>query len=116
MRSISLVYFLFVAVTCCLSQESSNSSLPLQVSAVTSQGGNGACSSIEMNADAIQEEVLSLLNSTVIPKLQSRPTRVSLPSCACGGPGLWTRIAHLDMSDPSQQCPTNWRLTSEGVW
>ena len=25
------------------------------------------------------------------------------------GKGLWHRIAHLNMTDPSQQCPSNWR-------
>ena len=25
------------------------------------------------------------------------------------GPGMWHRIAYLNMSDPSQQCPSNWR-------
>ena len=29
----------------------------------------------------------------------------SHPSC---GPGLWKRIAYINMSDPSQQCPSNW--------
>ena len=114
------VYFLLLTVTCCLSQETSNYSLPLEVSAITRQGRNGACPSTEMRAatrDAIQEEVLSLLNSKVIPDLQSRPFRASLPSCSCGGAGLslWTRIAHLNMSDPSQQCPSSWNLTTTPV-
>ena len=25
------------------------------------------------------------------------------------GPGLWYRVAHLNMSDPTEQCPSNWR-------
>ena len=25
------------------------------------------------------------------------------------GPGLWWRVAYLDMTDPSQQCPSAWR-------
>ena len=33
----------------------------------------------------------------------------------CGG-GLWYRIAHLNMSDPSQQCPSAWReVTMDGI-
>ena len=28
------------------------------------------------------------------------------PNC---GPGLWHRVAYLNMSDPSQQCPSAWR-------
>ena len=33
----------------------------------------------------------------------------------CGG-GTWYRIAHLNMSDPSQQCPSAWReVTMDGI-
>ena len=28
------------------------------------------------------------------------------------GTGQWTRVAYLNMSDPSQQCPSSWRLYS----
>ena len=28
------------------------------------------------------------------------------------GPGQWTRVAYLNMSDPLQQCPSPWRLRS----
>ena len=32
------------------------------------------------------------------------------------GAGLWYRVAHLDMTDPSQQCPTAWReVTMDGI-
>ena len=35
------------------------------------------------------------------------------PNC---GAGLWYRVAFLNMSDPSQQCPSAWRLvTTNGV-
>ena len=34
--------------------------------------------------------------------------------CSCGGPG-WTEVAHLDMSDTNQQCPSNWRLVTSPV-
>ena len=38
------------------------------------------------------------------------------PACSCGGAGqFWTRIAHLDMSDPSQQCPSSWNLITTPV-
>jgi uncharacterized integral membrane protein len=30
------------------------------------------------------------------------------PQSNCG-PGLWCQVAHLNMSDPSQQCPSVWR-------
>ena len=37
------------------------------------------------------------------------------PPCSCGGDGDWTRVAHLNMSDPNQQCPSNWNLTTTPV-
>ena len=36
-----------------------------------------------------------------------------VPNC---GDGLWYRVAHLNMSDPSQQCPAAWReVTIDGI-
>ena len=32
--------------------------------------------------------------------------------CGCNSTGGWMRIAHLNTSDPSQQCPNAWRLIS----
>ena len=32
-----------------------------------------------------------------------------LRPCNCGGPG-WTRVAYLNMTDPRQKCPQNWKL------
>ena len=100
---------LFLLTRCLSAQESS---LPLTQHSVTSHGPNGTCPTAEQRAvirENINQQVLSLLNSEVIPALQSRP------QCPCGGPGQWTRIAHLNMSDPSQQCPSNWNLTTTPV-
>ena len=36
------------------------------------------------------------------------------PPCSCGGPE-WSRVAYLNMSDPNQQCPSNWTLTTTPV-
>jgi len=30
--------------------------------------------------------------------------------CGCNSTGGWMRIAHLNMSDPSERCPDTWRL------
>ena len=38
----------------------------------------------------------------------------SVLPCSCGGDG-WTRVAYLNMSDPNQQCPSNWTLTTSPV-
>ena len=39
----------------------------------------------------------------------------SVLPCSCGGDGGWTRVAYLNMSDPNQQCPSNWTLTTSPV-
>ena len=36
------------------------------------------------------------------------------PPCSCGSPE-WTRVVYLNMSDPNQQCPSNWTLTTTPV-
>ena len=80
--------------------------LPATINSVTTPGIHGACLSEEERAvirDDIHQQALSTLSS------------VYLPPCACGGPGLWTRIAHLNMSDPSQQCPSSWNLITTPV-
>ena len=51
-------------------------------------------------------EVEALLRNRVIPALDLRSL------CPCGGRDDWTRIAFLNMSDPSVQCPPNWRLST----
>jgi len=56
--------------------------------------------------EGLQSEVESLLENSI--------ATMEL-NCPCGGPGFWTRIAHLNMSDSSQQCPPNWNLTTTPV-
>ncbi len=76
--------------------------------AVVNGIGNGACppqDALDAQRNSIKSETLNLLDNTVIPIL----------SCPCSAPGeTWTKIAHLDMTDPSQQCPTNWMLNTFG--
>ena len=88
-------------------------SLPVQLPQVDIEGRNhGTCPSAEVIEEAqnrTKEEIRSILRDTVVPTLDARST------CPCGGPGVWRRIAHLDMSDPNQQCPSNWRLYTTPV-
>ena len=97
-------YFLiFLSIISCSAKW--NDSLPLEVPAVTATPVNGTCPSAAMREathQSIQEQVESLLAP-------------SQPPCPCGGPGQWTRIAYLNMSDISQQCPSNWNLVTTPV-
>lgn len=85
--------------------------LPAKLPPASVSGENsGTCPSAEV-LDRLRNEtkgaITSILQDNVIPLLERRS-----PPCPCGGPGPWRRVAHLDMSDPNQQCPPNWRLVT----
>ena len=52
----------------------------------------------------------SLLRESVVPQLSTQ----SLYSC--GGSTGWRRVAYLNMSDPSQQCPSVWQELTTPHW
>ena len=69
---------------------------------------------ISLGAASVQRA--SLLATPATP---STPTTTTPPaplddSSNCGA-GVWKRIAYLNMSDPTQQCPTGWRGYSTPV-
>ena len=107
---------LFVLVTAsahlCTCQQ--NSALPAAVSPAVVHGTeSGVCPSAEVIdalKNATKQEIRELLQTLVNPALNRNG-----PPCSCGGPGEWTRIAFLNMTDLTQQCPTNWRLTTSPV-
>ena len=74
-----------------------------------SPGASGVCPSSDtldqLAANATGEVEAILVD--LIPALDVREY------CPCGGIGNWRRIAHLDMRDPNQECPINWRLITE---
>ena len=51
---------------------------------------------------------------TVIPPTSQSPVTVYCSTdikCDCaGGKGAWRRVAYLDMTDPTQQCPNSWHM------
>ena len=83
-----------------------NDSIPYQVKIVES--GDGICppvEELEIARTVIREEVEIHL-------------RAALPgsSSTCGGTTGWTRVAYVDMSDSSQQCPGDLReVTHNGI-
>ena len=65
-----------------------------------------ACPSTQEVRDSIHQDVDSLINTTVLPKLLPYLQR----PCDCGGPG-WSKVAYLNMSDTTQtSCPGDWEL------
>ena len=68
------------------------------------QGIAGSCPPQSLRDAARQN-----LSQSVRNLLLRRQNTSSTHPC---GSGQWTRVAYLNMSDPSQQCPSSWRLFS----
>ena len=85
-----------------------NTTLPLTYPGQVLQGdGSQTCPSEVQRGIArsvVKNATQSLLRESVIPLLQTNTTDYS-----CGGSTGWRRVAYLNMSDPSQQCPSVWR-------
>ena len=81
-----------------------NSTLPLTYPTQILQGGGIQTCPSDVQRGVTRNEVKndtrSLLRESVVPLLQLQNS--------CGGSG-WRRVVYLDMSDPSQQCPSAWR-------
>ena len=96
--------FLLVVASCVACQQ-----LPLNYSGRSVAGaGAGMCPDSQDLREAIEQDIRSLINSSVLSALRTGPGH---GACGCGGPG-WRRAAYLDMSDSTQTCPPPWELIS----
>ena len=105
----ALAYFICIAVAsfAVLAQpagaQGANTTLPLTYPGQVLQGdGSQTCPSEAQRGIAksvVKNATQRLLQESVVPLLQT---------VSCGGSG-WRRVAYLNMSDPSQQCPSAWR-------
>ena len=81
-----------------------NSTLPLTYPGQVLQGDRSQTCPSEEQEEVLRNEIdnatLSLLRESLIPLLQGY---------SCGGSTGWRRVAYLNMSDPSQQCPSVWQ-------
>ena len=68
---------------------------------VVSIPGNGACPAQERREAAIQS-----IRASVQTTMDTTPNLADNLNC---GSGEWYRVAHLNMSNSSQQCPSAWR-------
>ena len=84
--------------------QGANTTLPLTYPAQVLQGvDNQTCPSEdqqEIARNKVKTATQRLLRDSIVPEL-----RVFF----CGGSTGWRRIAYLNMSDPSQQCPSVWK-------
>ena len=114
----TLVYFLCIAVAsfALLAQptvaQGSNATLPLTSPGQILQGdGSQTCPSETQRRIArnqVKNATQSLLRGSVVPLLQTNQTG-SPSGYSCGGSSGWRRVAYLNMSDTSQQCPSVWQ-------
>ena len=97
-----ILIFLSLGVYFCSAQKK-NSTMPASVPSVVIRGtGSETCpaqEAIEEQRNSTKSNIIRILNS-----------RYYQSPCACGGSGEWSRIAYLDMTDSTQQCPLSWRL------
>ena len=81
-------------------EQQENATLPISYPPTVLEGDSESCASIEereMARTQICEDIRGSLRDVVIPTLD-----IVTP---CGGPG-WTLAASLDMTDPTQNCPS----------
>ena len=86
--------------------QGANSTLPVTYPGQVLQGDASQTCHSEVQRERVRNEVDSeivrLVQESVVPLLQ-------LQTFSCGGSTGWRRVAYLNMSDPSQQCPSVWR-------
>ena len=101
----TLVNFICIVVASfAIQAQRADTTLPLAYPAQVLQGdGSQTCPTEEQEENTrkeIENATLILLQDSVVPLLQN---------FSCGGSTGWRRVAYLNMSDPSQQCPSVWR-------
>jgi len=84
--------------------QGANTTLPLTYHGQVLQGDDNQTCPTEERLEKVRNDAKSatrrLLRESVVPLLQGY---------SCGGSTGWRRVAYLNMSDPSQQCPSVWK-------
>ena len=62
----------------------------------------------QIEREQVKIAVQRLLQRSAVPQIFSNQTQLPA-NYSCGGSTGWRRVAYLNMSDPSQQCPSVWR-------
>ena len=109
----TLVYLICIAVAsfAVLAQpavaQGTNTNLPVTYPGQVLQGDGSQICPSEAQQEGLRNEVYNdtqrLLQESVVPLLQQTL------DFSCGGSTDWRHVAYLNMSDPSQHCPSVWR-------
>ena len=67
------------------------------------------CPTTHIQRDNIVQDIKMLLTNSVLPSLNHTTIGPGHGACGCSGPG-WRRAVYLNMSDPTQTCPSAWEL------
>ena len=54
-----------------------------------------------------RQEAFQIINTNINLTLHN----INLNLVLRCGPGVWHQVAYLNMSDPTQQCPSSWSIT-----
>ena len=90
----------------------------IRINPKTLLGGDGQCPSLEEREQVqneIRQNVASVISSEVLvvqPTDQSTAAPTSDPTYTCNGTPGWRRVAFINMTDTSYNCPTGLSLTS----
>ena len=99
----------FAVVAQSAGPQGANTTLPLNYPGQVLQADVSQTCPSEGQRGRVRNEVdsamQSLLREKVVPLLQNFPSQ----TFSCGGSTGWRSVAYLNMSDPSQQCPSVWR-------
>ena len=92
--------------------QGANTTLPLAYPGQVLRGdGSQTCPSEAQRGitrNEIKNATQRLLRESVVPLLQTQLPTEPPTEHPCGGSG-WRRVVYLNMSDPSQQCPSVWQ-------
>ena len=58
-------------------------------------------------------EIQNIISKTLTQLDDQANTEINPQNPSQCGTGLWWRVAYLDMTEPSQQCPSAWRELAE---
>ena len=83
--------------------QGANTTLPLTYPSRILQGDDSQTCHSEAQRGMLRNEI------TNAERRLLRESAISLLHFSCGGSTGWRRVAYLNMSDPSQQCPSVWQ-------
>ena len=90
----NIAIIILAAIASCSAQQPLPAVLPLVTIEGTDSGACPAADVIERARNDTKCEIQSILHDNVTHALNRRYS--NQPQCPCGGPGQWTRIAHLN--------------------